>query len=159
MEAAAKTIPVDADPRVAGLFAARETAKGVLEAAKQTLKGMELAATTIPIDMDPRIAALFTARETANGTLELATLSLEGVKLTVKAAAEAAEFIAKYGLGGLIDIREAMFEGSLSATQGGRVSLAVKLTFMNKPKSFAFAFNFNDPLSSAKDLAKMLLSG
>jgi hypothetical protein len=159
MEAAAKTIPVDADPRVAGLFAARETAKGVLEAAKQTLKGMELAATTIQIDMDPRIAALFTARETANGTLELATLSLEGVKLTVKAAAEAAEFIAKYGLGGLIDIREAMFEGSLSATQGGRVSLAVKLTFMNKPKSFAFAFNFNDPLSSAKDLAKMLLSG
>jgi len=157
MEAAAKTIPVDADPRVAGLFAARETANGVLEAAKQTLKGMEKAATTIPIDMDPRIAALFTARETANGTLELAKLSLEGVKLTVKAAAEAAEFIAKYGLGGLIDIREAMFEGSLSATQGGRVSLAVKLTFMNKPQAFAFAFNFNDPLSSAKDLAKKLL--
>ena len=157
MEAAAKTIPVDADPRVAGLFAARETAKGVLEAAKQTLRGMEKAATSIPIDMDPRIAALFTARETANGALELAKLSLEGVKLTVKAAAEAAEFIAKYGLGGLIDIREAMFDGSLSATQGGRVSLAVKLTFMNKPKSFAFAFNFNDPLSSAKELAKILL--
>ena len=157
MEAAAKTIPVDADPRVAGLFTARTAANGVLEAAKQTLRGMELAATNIPIDMDPRIAALFTARETANGALELAKLSLEGVKLTVKAAAEAAEFIAKYGLGGLIDIREAMFEGSLSATQGGRVSLAVKLTFMNKPQAFAFAFNFNDPLSSAKDLAKKLL--
>ncbi len=157
MEAAAKTIPVDADPRVAGLFAARETANGVLEAAKQTLKGMEKAATSIPIDMDPRIAALFTARETANGSLEAAKLVLAGVKATVGAAAEAGEFIAKYGLGGLIDIREALFEGSLSATQGGRVSLAVKLTFMNKPQAFAFAFNFNDPLSSAKDLAKKLL--
>jgi len=157
MEAAAKTIPIDADPRVAGLFAARETANGVLEAAKQTLKGMELAATSIPIDADPRVAGLFAARETANGSLEVAKLALQGVKLTVGAAAEAGEFIVKYGLGGLIDIREAMFEGSLSATQGGRVSLAVKLTFMDKPQSFAFSFNFNDPLSSAKDLAKKLL--
>jgi len=121
------------------------------------LKGVEATIKAFPIDADPRIVALFTARETANGSLELAKLGLEGVKLTVGAAAEAGEFIAKYGLGGLIDIREAMFEGSLSATQGGRASLAVKLTFMNKPKSFAFAFNFNDPLSSVKELAKTLL--
>jgi hypothetical protein len=28
---------------------------------------------------------------------------------------------------------------------------------MNKPKAFAFAFNFHDPLSGAKDLARILL--
>ena len=82
---------------------------------------------------------------------------LEGVKLSVGAAAQVGEYIVKFGLGGLIDIREARFEGSLSATHGGRVSLAVKLTFMDKPQAFAFAFNFNDPLSGAKDLAKKLL--
>ena len=157
MEAAAKTFPIDADPRLAALFTARETAKGALEVAKQTLRGLQLAAKTFPIDADPRIAALFAARETATGSLKLANLTLEGVKATVKAAASAAEFIAKFGLGGLLNIKDASFEGKLTATQGGRVSLALNLVFMNNPMAFAFAFNFNDPLSGAKDLAKKLL--
>jgi hypothetical protein len=156
LEAAATNIPIEADPRVAGLYVARETANAALEVAKQTLRGLELAATNIPIDADPRIVGLFTALGTATAGLQTAHLALEGVKHSVRAAAEAAEFIDR-GLGDLINISEARFEGSLSATKGGYVSLAVKMTFMNQPKDFAFAFNFNDPLSSAKDLAKMLL--
>lgn len=40
-EEAAVKIPIDADPRVAGLFAARDTALGILEAAKGVLAGLE----------------------------------------------------------------------------------------------------------------------
>jgi hypothetical protein len=31
--------------------------------------------------------------------------------------------------------------------------------FINKPKSLAFAFDFNNPLHSAKELTKILLPG
>jgi hypothetical protein len=142
---------------IGGLETGKHTAIGILEAAKQTLRGFELAAVTIPVDADPRVAGMFAGREIANGALEAARWTLEGVKLSVGAAAEVGEYIVRFGLGGLLDIREAMFEASLSAAHGGYISMAVSIMFMDKPQSFAFAFNFKDPLTSAKELANTLL--
>lgn len=64
-----KIFPIDADPRIAGLFAAYEPATAALKVAKGAIE-------VFPIDADPRIVGLFTAYETARGVLK-------GVKATV----------------------------------------------------------------------------
>ncbi len=99
----------------------------------------------VPIDADPRVAALFAARETANGALEIAKFGLEGVKQSVGAMAEVGQYIVDFGLGGLLDIREASFEGSLTATNGGHVTLAMTLSFMGDPHTLTLPFSFHDP--------------
>lgn len=104
-----------------------------------------------------KIGTLEAAKHVAFGALEVAKWALEGLKLTVGAAANVGTFITNFGLGGLIDIREARFEGTLNATAGGSVFLSVSLTFMNQPRDITLAFNFTDPLSSAKQLANLLL--
>jgi hypothetical protein len=148
--------------KIGTLETAKHTAFGVLEAAKAVLTQIKNAAKTFPIEMDPRVAGLITLRASAKAALDLATSALSALQSAVGAAANVATFITRAGLGGLIDINEAKFEGSLSATNGGRVSLAVKLVFMGdkrNPRSYSILLNFKDPLSSAKDLAKLLLPG
>jgi hypothetical protein len=158
IEAGAKTFPIDADPRIIGLFTARETANGALELAKLTLRGIEEGAKTFPIDADPRIVGLFTARETANGALQVAILSLEGIKKSVGAMANVGQFIAEAGLGGLLDVKSAQFEGSLQATQGGSVMMAIEVVFMKgQPQHLTLGFNFISPKQAALELAKKLL--
>jgi hypothetical protein len=158
IEAGAKTFPIDADPRMIGLFTARETANGGLELAKLTLRGIEEGAKTLPIDLDPRIVGLFTARETANGALQVAILSLEGIKKSVGAMATVGQFIAEVGLGGLLDVKSAQFEGSLEATQGGSVMMAIEVVFMKgQPQHLTLGFNFMSPKQAALELAKKLL--
>ncbi|CAK8725543.1 hypothetical protein KKHLCK_16985 [Candidatus Electrothrix laxa] len=157
LEQAAKTFPIDADPRVGGLFTARETAKAGLEVAKQTLRGLEQAAKTFPIDADPRMIGLFTARETANASLEAASLFLEGVKTSVGAVANVGDYIIKHGLDSLLNIRSASFEASLNTATIGRIKLQTELVFMDKTQKVAFQFNFNNPLASVQDLAQLLL--
>jgi hypothetical protein len=104
-----------------------------------------------------KIGTLEAAKHIAFGALEVAKWGLQGVISAVGAVADAGKFIANYGLGGLIDIRRAEFTGYLSATAGGAVLLSVSLTFMNRPRDIDIAFNFTDPLSGAKSLAKVLL--
>jgi hypothetical protein len=158
MQSAADNIPVDADPRIVPLFGSREVALGSLEAAKLVLKGMEEAAKNIPIDMDPRITSLFTAKATADAALYTATQFLEGLKISVGALADVATFITNFGLGGLVDVKAASFEAHLSLAKGGDVSMMVSVSLMSqKAQDLSFSFNFNDPLSGAKNLAKSLV--
>jgi hypothetical protein len=104
-----------------------------------------------------KIGTLEAAKHIAFGALEVAKWALQGVISAVGAVADAGKFIANYGLGGFIDIRRAAFKGYLSATAGGAVLLSVSLTFMDHQRDIDIAFNFSDPLSGAKSLAKVLL--
>lgn len=156
-KAAIKAFPIDADPRMVALFTAKETANAALEIAKQSLKGLQALIKSFPIDADPRIVALFTAKETANASLQAAKLFLEGVKKGVGGLADVGEFIVEYGLGGLLDIRYAKFEGQLNIVKGGSVDLALELSVMKKDLDFEFGFSFNDPLQGAKVLAEKLI--
>lgn len=157
MQAAAKTFPVEADPRMLALFTARTTALGALEAARGALSAIEATIKSFPIDADPRIVALLTARTTALGALEAAKAVLQATKEAVGGLADVAQFITDVGLGGLIDIRSASFEGYLSAAAGGRVALELSLTFMDRPHRLALAMDFHDPLDAAGDLARQLV--
>ncbi|MGB0524309.1 MAG: hypothetical protein ACPGJS_15170 [Flammeovirgaceae bacterium] len=157
LQAAIKTFPIDADPRIVALFTAKETANASLEVAKQTLKGLQALIKVFPIDADPRIVALFTAKETANASLEAAKLFLEGVKKSVGGLADVAQFIVEAGLGGLLDVRYARFEGQLNSVKGGGVELELEILLMKKPLDLELAFNFNNPLDGAKALAEKLI--
>ena len=143
---------------IGGVEASKATANGVLEGAKQVVRGLEKTIVNFPIDADVRIAGLFTARETATAALSVATQTLQGLKVSIGAIADVGQFIVKYSLGGLLDVKSARFEATLMAARGGSVSLALTLVFMQgQPQTLALAFNFYDPLSGAKALAKQLL--
>jgi hypothetical protein len=66
-------------------------------------------------------------------------------------------FIIEKGLGGLLDVKEAMFEGQLNVVKGGKVGMAISLELMDKPYEFMLVFNFKDPLSGAKELGEKLI--
>lgn len=157
LQAGASGVPVDADPRVAGLFAARETAVGGVTAARGVVGGLQHLARAVPVDADPRVAALFVARDTALGGLAAARASLDGAKAAVGGLADVGAFIADAGLGGLLDVRAASFEGWLSATSGGRVQLDVEVVFMGEPHRLQLAIDLTDPLTGARRLADQLL--
>jgi hypothetical protein len=157
IERAANLFPIDADPRILALFTAKGTAIAGLEVAKQAVILARNAVHAFPIDADPRIIALFTAKETANAGLEVAKFALEGVKVSVGGLADVATFITTHGLGGLLDVRAASFEGQLNVIHGGHVSMALKLDVMQQPVALRLRFNFHEPLASAKVLGKDLL--
>ena len=54
------------------------------------------------------------ALEASKGVLELAKLSLEAVKIAIKAAAKVLEFVIKFGLKSLIDVRNCGFKFAVS---------------------------------------------
>lgn len=149
--------PVDADPRVAGLITARETAIVGLKAAQGVLAGLQAGIATFPIDADPRVAGLIAARETATLALNAANGTLAGIKASVAGVLTASDYIAKYGLGGLVDVKAASFEASLSTAEGGSVMLSADVTYLGNPQHVQFSFSFNDPVSGARTLAHQLL--
>ena len=63
---------------IAGLEAAKGIARGTLELAKLTLRGLEETSKVFPIDADPRVAALFVVRDGAWLAIEAAELVLDG---------------------------------------------------------------------------------
>lgn len=157
VEKAAKTFPIDADPRIVALFSAKETASLTLEGAKVTLQGVEETIKHFPIDADPRIVGLFTALETATAGLKSAELALEGVKVSIGGLAEVGGFILEYGLGGVLDIKYARFEGELNQLSSGHVALALETVLMKQAVDFSLAFNFHDLGQSVERLVESVL--
>lgn len=157
IELGAKTFPIDADPRIVALFTAKGTATAALEVAKQTLKATQAVVKGFPIDADPRIVALFTALGTATAGLQSAKLVLEGAKEVVGGLASVADFVVKYGLGGLFDVKQARFEGQLNALSGGAVSMSLKLILMRKPLNMQLSFNFKNMTKTIDSLVKKLV--
>jgi|GEM_PF-1701802 len=151
------TFPIEADPRMAGLITAKESASLGLEAAKGLLRAARAAIVTFPIEADPRMAGLITAKESANIALQGAKGFLEGVKVGLGGFEKVSTFIVEAGLGGLVDVREAQFEGQLNVVKGGLVNLFLKMDFMKQPHALQVAFNFHSPLDAVKVLADRLL--
>ena len=158
IELGAKTFPIEADPRMAALYTAKATANAGLETAKQSLKAAQALIKTFPVEADPRVAGLYTLLGTATAGLQSARLVLEGVKQTVGGLATVGDFIVKYGLGGLVDVKEAHFAGKLNVLKGGNVNMGLKLVLLNNPHDMSLAFNFNDLAGTLKRLTDKLLA-
>lgn len=150
------TFPIEADPRMVSLIAARDAATLALKTAQAILSAAQAAIATFPIDADPRVAGLLGALQIATAALQATNSALDGVKAGVAGTLAATEYVANYGLGGLVDIRAASFEASLDVAKGGSVYMSADLSYMGNPQHVEFSFNFNDPISSAKALAHKL---
>lgn len=83
---------------------------------------------------------------------------LEGVKITVGGLANVGDFIVKHGLGGLVDVKEARFEGQLNVLKGGAVSMGMKLILLKKPFNLDLSFNFNNMTKTVDQFTKKLIA-
>ncbi len=158
IELAANTFPIDADPRIVGLFTGKGVATGGLEAAKQTLRALQATIKAFPIDADVRIVGLFTAKGTATGALQIAIGSMELAKAAVGGLAEVGDFIVKHGLGGLFDVKEAVFEGRLNGISNGGVTMSLDLILLKNALHLSLSFNFKNIGKSVELLTKKLLA-
>lgn len=132
-------------------------AETALRGSQETLRLLQQGVTTLPIDADPRVASLLTARESANGTLIAFQRTLETIRASVGAFASVSDFIQRNGLNNLLDVRSASFNTSLNLAAGGMISLSLSLVYLNQSRNVNLAFDFNNPLNSARALARLLL--
>lgn len=159
LEANAKIFPINADPRIVGLFNACKTANKSLEAANQTLRTVEASANYFPIDDDPRIIGPLKARTIAEASLKQAQLLLERTQQFVRVTESVRQFIVSAGLSNLLDIQSAQFESPLQAALEGDVMLEIEVVFMQRQlQHLKLSFNFQNPKQTALALANILLS-
>ena len=71
--------------------------------------------------------------------------------------ADVAGYIAQHGLGALLDVRSASFDGSISATTGGSVTLDAAVVFQGTTQTVHVSYDFKDLVAGAKALAKAVL--
>ena len=108
-------------------------------------------------------AALYVARgivAVAKRTLYIAIAALEVVKRLYKLGIEATLLILKFGLGGIIDIRELYFKVGLGGAAVGEFEGAIKISFFGRPPvRLEFYINLRDIGKMVKQLLTRIFSG
>ena len=100
--------------------------------------------------------ALLAARE----TVTVAELAVDGIEAAYAAGLQAAEFIARVGLNGLISIREISFDVSLSAAAGGAFSGSVTAVFLGSAEvTISFNIDLYDIISMVTQLVDHIGDG
>lgn len=139
---------------IQGPLAARKAAQLALDGVNGTLQQLRYLTTDPLIDLDPEVSGLLAMRQGGTLALTAAQQSLEGTAQALKGIADAGEFIARNGIGALVDVRSAAFECSLQEGLGGKVELDLVVGFMKQPpQSLRMAFDFHDPMATASRLA------
>lgn len=103
------------------------------------------------------IASLTAARGAAQLALTAADGVLEATRIAVGGTLQVSEYIAHYGLGGLIDVRKVSFAGGLDTVHGGEVRLAADVELMGQPHHVEFQMNFHEPFRGVANLVKELM--
>jgi len=120
-------------------------ASKALEGAVQVLEGL-------------KVAVDWGQREAAVKTVQLASTVVTGFETATAGAKQAGKWIVDKGLGGVIDIKSAEFEGKLDVLSGGKVSMQVNVAFLGNPYHAVVGFDFASPDSAVKTLASALLN-
>src|SRR3954454_16019962 len=154
---AVATFPIDQDPRMLALTGSLAGAQGLLDGANQVLaitqdathKGIDAASAMLQ-GLSDQLAQATTAFDGLNAAL---ARTREGLAT----ATAAVDDIAQHGLGAVIDVKRASFDGTLSATSGGRVTLDADVVFMGAPKTLHASYDFGDLAAGARALAHQLV--
>lgn len=155
LEAAAYTVQLSKASLDAANFVL-EGAKTVLQQKEILLLAAEGALEVVKAVVDKSRVAL----TIANGILEAAKGVIEVTKITVKAGLDAASAIARFGLGGVIDVRSASFDVLLSVASGGYLRASITVQLMGgAPITFGIDVNFKDLWSMALSLAEKAFDG
>ena len=86
-------------------------------------------------------------------------LTIEGVKRAYQAGTKALSAIAKYGLGGVFDIREVSFDVALSTAATGHFRASIVVSIFRKLKRFSLNINLRDILSFVKKIGERIIKG
>jgi hypothetical protein len=78
--------------KIGGLYAARETATGVLNVARQALQAVVDTQRSFPVELDPRVAGLIAARASANIAVEASQRSVALTRETISLVPVDADF-------------------------------------------------------------------
>ena len=85
---------------------------------------------------------------------------LEGVKQTVRAGAEAAKFVVRLGLGGIINIKKIEFDVKIGLVESGHFSGTIVVSFLRKTDvTLSFTLQFESVENMASDLANAIFPG
>ncbi|XP_065839709.1 uncharacterized protein [Oscarella lobularis] len=108
-------------------------------------------------------AALWLAEkivDSSRWTLELAKGVLDAVKWTVRIAAEAAKFIVRLGLGGIISIKKIEFDVKIGIAKSGYFSGSIVVSFLRRAEiTMGFYLRLPSVQSMASDLADAIFPG
>ena len=159
LQAATATFPVDQDPRILGLKGSLTGAQALLDGANRAL-ALTQDATRKSIDgLNATLAGVSAQLAQATSAFDGLNAGLERTREGLAVATAAADYIAKNGLGAVLDVKRASFDGTLSATSGGSVTLDADVVFMGTPKTVHASYDFGDLAAGAKALAHELVPG
>jgi len=156
-KSAAVTYPIDSDPRIVALQTGRSTAVLALQAAQGVLSLAQQGTAAAITAAGQTVTTLAQQAGAANSVLQAANSALGQLRQGVGEVAGVAGYIAEHGLGALLDVRSASFDGSLNTTTGGSVTLDATVVFQGTPQTVHVSYTFHDLVAGAKALAKTVV--
>ena len=156
-QSAAVTYPIDQDPRIIALQGNRGAAQLAFQAAQGVLTTAQQATAAGIAAAGQTVTTLAKQAGVANGVLQTTSNALAVVRQGVGDVANVAGYVAQHGLGALLDVRSASFDGTLNAATGGSVTLDAVVIFQGTQQSLHVSYNFHDLVAGAKALAKAAL--
>ena len=129
---------------IAGLRGARYLVgkgKGILRAANAVLRGAQHV-----VRINKR-------------SLDIVNAVLEGAKRAYQAGTKALSAVAKYGLGGVFDIRRVSFDVALSTAATGHFRASIVVSIFRKLKRFSLNINLRDILSFVRKIGERVIKG
>ncbi len=156
-QSAAVTYPIDQDPRIVALQASRATGVLALQAAQGVLFTTQQGTAATITAAGQTVTSLAQQAQSATTVLQTASTALGALREGIGDVSDVAGYIAQHGLGALLDVRSASFDGSISATTGGSVTLDAGVVFQDSPLTVHIAYDFHDLVAGAKALAKEVL--
>ena len=135
-------VPIEADPRMVSLLAAKESAT-------LALRGAEKMTEAWPIETDTKLAVLIAARETALAALNVAKGAVFVGGKTVVGAGHITAWTAQHN-GDVFMLDSASFETELASyLNGGRIEVRVNARFLGDRKDFRVTLD-SDVLKGGK---------
>ena len=156
-QAAAVTYPIDQDPRIIALQGSRGAAQLAFQAAQGALATAQQTTAAGIAAARQTVTTLAQRAGVANGVLQATSNALAVVRQGVGDVASVAGYVAQHGLGALLDVRSASFDGTLNAATGGSVTLDAVVIFQGTQQTLHVSYNFHDLVAGAKAIAKAAL--
>ena len=139
--------------------AERASCIAIQETATVALRAAEALVNKSRRVLDVAIAALEVAKGVVNDAKLPFDTVLETIKQTYRVGVEAANQIARFGLGGVVDITEITFNVSLSAVAGGSFGGSVRGCLAGNNVQLSINTNPHDVVAIARQIADHVISG
>ncbi len=126
------------------------------------LRAAEVVVDQSRIVLDAAILALEVAKGAVNAAkipFDAAVLALEAIEQTYRVGVEAANQIARFGLGGVVNLKEIRFDVSLRVAAGGSFAGTVRGCLVGNNVQLDINVNLHDVTAIARQVADHVIDG